>query len=142
MTGCRVIAQCCERFHVPFKRGLERLRLLPFWMQWGHGVQAIERESQLGIDRMFHPQGPVIVERRDAFGGRHEIWPALQRNAGNEVSDRPLLGPSFHEGRRSACACACFKMGSAGPNKTESAPAVVSRKRRSMPRDAGVDFII
>ncbi len=88
--GCPVIAQYSERFHVPFKRGLERLRLLPFWMQWGHGLQAIERESQLGIDRMFHPQGPVIVEHRDAFGGRHEIWPALQRNAGNEVSDRPF----------------------------------------------------
>jgi hypothetical protein len=37
---------------------------------------------------MFHPQRPVIVERRDALSWRNEIRPALLCDPGNELNDR------------------------------------------------------
>src|SRR6202050_1862764 len=51
-----------------------------------------------------------------------------------------LLGPSFHDGSESVCACACRKMGSTGANKSDSV-AVLSRLRRSMPGSTRFDFM-
>ena len=74
MSPSRAALNGCVSFH----SGCER----------SHRLHAIERESQLGVHWMFHPQGPVIIERRDAFGGWHEVRPALLRDAANESDDR------------------------------------------------------
>ena len=54
--------------------------------------KAIEREVELDGHRPFGPQRAVIVEHRDAVGGRHEIGVAWRRHARDEIQDRLLGG--------------------------------------------------
>jgi hypothetical protein len=88
-----VLARRCEGFHVPFQHRLERLRFLPFRVQRRQYLHPIEGESQLDVNRMLDPQGPVVVEGRDALGRRHEIRAALPTDSGNEIGDCPLGYP-------------------------------------------------
>jgi hypothetical protein len=72
-------------------RRFERLLVLPFRMQGCHCLHAIKRKGQLDIHWMLRPQGPIIVEYRDALVRRTEIRPTLPRDPGDELDDRTLL---------------------------------------------------
>ena len=101
-----------------------------------------EHERQLGVHRMFHPQGPIIVECRDAPGGRHEVGPALLGDARNEAGDRLFVGAVVPRWQRVGLRLCRLKTGSPGANKIGSAAVAVSRARRLMPRGARVGFMI
>ena len=47
--------------------------VLPFRVLWRHGLNAVEGERDLEIDRLLGPQRSVIVERRDTLGKR-SLW--------------------------------------------------------------------
>ena len=134
-----VLARLGERFHVTFKRRLEWLRVLPFWMERSQCLHAIERKSQLGVHRMFHPQGAIIIERCNALGGRHKIRRTLLRHGGNEIQDRLLfVAPSFHDGSvpPDAEVCARADMGRSNPD-TGSTARAESSARRLTPEEEG-----
>ena len=61
-------------------------------------LQPGQREEHLHLHRLLAPQRAVVVEGGDALGGRHEVGAALLRHARDEVEDRRLAAPSFHDG--------------------------------------------
>ncbi len=63
-----------ERLHVALERGLERLLLGPFRVLCGHGLHAVDYEEELEVGRLLAPERAVVIEDRDAFIGRHEVW--------------------------------------------------------------------
>ena len=62
-------------------------------------LHAVEREGQLHIHRLLDPERAVIVEGRDALLDRHEVRPALRRDACDEIEDRSL-GRALVPGRQ------------------------------------------
>ena len=82
-----VLTRFGEGLHVPVEHRLERLLILPFGMVGRHGLHAIEREGQLDIHRVFHPQCAVVIEGGDALIDGDEVGPALRGNAGDELCD-------------------------------------------------------
>jgi hypothetical protein len=45
-------------------------------VQGSQRLHTIEREGQLDLYRLFHPKRAVVIEGRDALGGRDKIRPA------------------------------------------------------------------
>src|ERR1700730_11090731 len=60
-------------------------------MLGGQYLRAVESEGKLEIDRLFGPQGAVVVKGGDTLGGGHEVGRALLRHTLNE-SDDVFLG--------------------------------------------------
>ena len=56
-------------------------------------LHAVEDEGELHIHRLLDPERAVIVEGRDALIDRHEVGPALRRDARDKVEDRSLGRP-------------------------------------------------
>jgi hypothetical protein len=55
---------------------------------------------RLEISRLLAPQRAVVIEGRDALGGRHEIRAALRGDADDEVDDRFLRRAIVPGGQR------------------------------------------
>jgi hypothetical protein len=90
---------------------------------------------------MFDPQGSIVVECRNAFGGRHEIRSARLGDTRNKLGDGSLAFAVIPRWERSGCACACLNAGSAAPDNIATVAAIVSSTRRLTPKDA-FDFTI
>jgi len=88
--GKPLLAELGQRLLVVFEHRLERLLLLPLRMIRRHRLDPVQRESELGIDRVLGPQGSVIVEGGDALGGRDEVVARLSRHRLDELDDRSL----------------------------------------------------
>ena len=58
----------------------------------GLGLDAVEREGELGVHRMLDPQRAVIVEHGDALRLRHEIGRAFLGHLLDEGDDGRLRG--------------------------------------------------
>ena len=137
-----VLAGFGQRLHVAFDRCLERLLVLPLRMLGRHRLDAVEREGQLEVHRLLGPQRAVVVEGGDALGGRHEIRPALPRNAGDEIDDRLLGGAVVPRRQRVGLRLRRRREWQAtGPNRSGSAAAVATRARRLMPENERIDFM-
>src|SRR5262249_21380737 len=54
------------------------------------GLDAVDREGDLEIDRLLAPQRAVVVEGGDAFIDRDEIRAARRRHARDKIDDRRL----------------------------------------------------
>ena len=53
--------------------GFERLFFLPLRVLRSEFLDPVDREMNLEIQGLLGPEGAVVVERGDAFGGRHKI---------------------------------------------------------------------
>ena len=73
-----------QRLQVAVEHGLERLLGLPARVLRRQRLDAVEDEGELDIHRLLDPQRAVVVEGRDALGGRHEVGTALRRHARDE----------------------------------------------------------
>jgi len=47
-------------------------------------LHPVDCEGDLKIDRLFGPQGTVIIEDGDSFGGLDIVQPTLARDTANE----------------------------------------------------------
>ena len=122
-----------QRLHVAVEHRRERLLGLPLRMHRCHGLHAVECEGQLHVHRLLDPERAVIVEGRDALVDRHEVRPALRRDARDEVEDR-RFGRAVVPGReRIACACATAPVERSEAESSGSIASDESRARRSMP---------
>ena len=88
-----------QRLHVAVQHRLERLLGLPFRMLRRQRLDAVEHEGELDVHRLLDPQRAVVVEGRDALIRRHEVGPALRRDARDEIGDR-RLGRAVVPGRQ------------------------------------------
>ena len=85
-----VLAGFRQGFHVALERRLERLLVLPFGMTRRERLHAVQRERELKVHRLFRPQGAVVIEYRDAVGGRDKVSRAFGRHAVDELDDSRL----------------------------------------------------
>ena len=69
----RGLAASERAFQIAREDRLERLLLLPLGMLRREFLDPVEGEMNLEIQRLLGPQRAVVVERGDAFGGRHEL---------------------------------------------------------------------
>jgi len=53
----------------------------------GERADALQHEHELGVERLLHPQGSVVVEDGDALGLGHEIARAFCSDRGDEFGD-------------------------------------------------------
>ena len=72
------------------ENGLEGLHLRQLLLGLHHCGDSIEAVGQLGVDRLLHPQRPILVEAGDAGFGRHEMGARLIGRFPHEIEDRPL----------------------------------------------------
>ena len=77
-----------QRLHVAVEHRLERLLGLPVGVLRRQRLDAVEDEGELEVHRLLDPQRAVVVERGDALVRRHEVRPALRRDARDEIDDR------------------------------------------------------
>ena len=77
----------------------ERLLALPLRVLGCKGLHAIQSECQLKIHRLLRPEGAVVIEGRDALGGRYEIGGACRCHLFHEF-DYGLLGFAIVPGRK------------------------------------------
>ena len=90
ISSMRLLAAGERAFHVALEQRGERLLVLPLGMLRGERLHAVEREEELEIHRLLGPERAVVVEDRDALGGRDEVGRALLRHLLDEVDDRLL----------------------------------------------------
>jgi len=81
-----------DRVAIAFNCSLKGLGRRPLRMLRRECLDAIEREGELHVDRLFSPERAVVVERGDALGRRHELRAAVPGHAGDEVDNRGLRG--------------------------------------------------
>jgi hypothetical protein len=67
-----------------------------------HRLDAIEREGELEVDRLFGPQRPVIVEGRDTLRDGNEVGAAVGGDARDEIGDGFLYRTLVPRGQRIA----------------------------------------
>ncbi|MNR51321.1 hypothetical protein D3C85_1709780 [compost metagenome] len=82
-----VHARLAKGLVIVFQHGLERLRGFPFRMLRCGALDLVEGEQQFEIRRLFAPQGAVVVEHGDAFGGFDEVLAALIGHCLDELDD-------------------------------------------------------
>lgn len=68
-----VLAEAGQRLPVTLEDGLKRLCLPPLRMLVCEGPDPVKREEKLKVQGLLGPQVPVVVEHRDALGGRHVV---------------------------------------------------------------------
>ena len=88
--------------HVAGQDRLVRLFRFPFGMLRRERLDAVDREHDLRVHRLFDPQRAVVVERGDPLVRRHKVGPAFGRDFPHERQDRLLRWPSFHDGSGSS----------------------------------------
>jgi hypothetical protein len=96
----RLLAAGQGAFEVAFEQRRKRLSVLPLRMLWRKGLDAIQGEEELEIERLLRPQCAVVVERGDAFGGRNEVGAALLRHLRDELDDGSLRRAVSPRGKR------------------------------------------
>lgn len=72
--------------------------IFPLRMLRRERFHAIQREDHLDVHRLFRPERAVVVEYGDALRDWNVVRPMFYRHSGNEVSNRFLAVPLFHEG--------------------------------------------
>src|SRR5262245_1725445 len=82
-----LLAEAVQRLHVPLEQGLERLTVFQYRILGCELLHPIHQEKALHLDRLLAPERPVVVERRDPLGRRHEVA-ALLGHPRDEVEDR------------------------------------------------------
>ncbi len=85
-----LLARVGKSGHIACKEGSEGFQRLPFGMLRRQRLHAVDGEGDLEIDRLFGPQGAIIVEGCDSFRRRHEIRSACRCDLGHEIDDRRL----------------------------------------------------
>ena len=90
---------------VVVEKRLERLFGFPLRMLRRHCLDAVEREGDLEIDRLFGPQRAVIVKGGDTLFDRREIRRAGRGHARDEVGDG-FLHRAFVPGGQGVGLCA------------------------------------
>ena len=84
-----------QGLHVPLDSGLEGLLVLPFRVLAGQCLDPLQDEGELGVHRLFHPQGAVVVEDGDALSGRDKGWSTrvghVRDEGGNGLLGRPVV---------------------------------------------------
>jgi len=78
MGGHHQFQQCVfaarkDRLEVALECGLERLFLLPLRMLGRERLHLVEGEGELEIHGLLTPEGPVVVEDRNALGGANKL---------------------------------------------------------------------
>ena len=66
-----------DGFHIAFQQCLERLPGFPLRVFRRKLLHAIGGEKKLGIQRIFDPQGAVVIKGGDALLGRDIVLAAL-----------------------------------------------------------------
>ena len=115
--------------HVTAESSLEGLRRRPFRMLRRERLDAIEGEGELGVDRVFDPERPVIVERGNPRIGRNELRAAPVVTLATKLTIACLAAPSFQDGRGSA-ACAEADIERSRPKRTGNAANAETSERR------------
>ena len=82
-----LLARRNDRLHVAFQKRLEGLCCLPIRVLGGEFFHSVEDERDLGVDRLLHPQGTVVVKRGDPLGRFDVVLAVLVRHGGNEFQD-------------------------------------------------------
>src|SRR5205823_8015929 len=83
-----LLARSDQRLLVAGKSSRERLLLFPLRVPWGKCLYPINGKGELKIDRLLCPERAVIVEGRDAFFRRNEIWRVFFRYLLDKSNDR------------------------------------------------------
>jgi hypothetical protein len=67
----------------------------------------VHGEGELKVHGLFGPQGPVIVERRDAVRRLDEAWPIASNGTLHEGQQRRLCGSFIPGAQRVRGLCSC-----------------------------------
>jgi hypothetical protein len=124
-----------QGLHVVLKHRIERLLSVHSRCR-GHGLHAVGHKGELDVYRLLPPRRVVVVEdgKRCSTGTKFEPPRVVAR--ASKLMIHVFAGPSFHDGKASACASA--DVGRNGPFRAGCKAMVESRIRRSIPKDASV----
>jgi hypothetical protein len=107
-----------QSFQVALQGRLVGLCPLPLRVLWRKGLHPIQDEGELHVHGLLGPEGAVVVEHGDAFGGRHVIRPALLRHLGDET-ENGLFGGAGVPGRQGIGGGQCGGAGREGQDQAE-----------------------
>src|SRR5262245_13790161 len=99
-VGCRIRVRGGDQFEqtllstradgreIAAQHTFERLAVTPFRMPRRQRADAVQGEGHLCVDGLLRPQGPVVIEHRDAFARWHKVRTAGRTHARDELENR------------------------------------------------------
>ena len=121
----RLLAERMQGLVVVFDERLERLALLERWILRCELLHAVREKEDLHLHRLLAPECTVVIEGRDALGGRDIVPPALLRHACDEVDNR-----SISTRRRSTNPASSVSSGGGPAVRVTDAPTPPPGRRR------------
>jgi hypothetical protein len=96
----RMFAESKKRIVVVFEHGLERLTLAHCRVLARQLLHAVKGEKELYLKRPLAPECPIVVERGDPPGRRHEFGGPLLGHTLDKVEDRGFRRAIVPGGKR------------------------------------------
>ena len=103
----RMFATRGRSLQVAFQQRSERFLLLPFRMLRRQSFHAIKGKEELYGNRLFTPEGAIVIEHGDAFCNRNEVRRIFRGHSIDKRNDRFLCRPFVPRRQRVSSTSTC-----------------------------------